>query len=128
MKTRSANSNAQDIICVFPVFDSLGNISNEMVKAVRNPFRSVKTPSLPTIKFVESYRVEVGWLGYGLGELSHSFNLFPGESKELVIEKTTKLSTKISETNSSEQNTSTHLTSSFEDNLQNELSVGEKAA
>lgn len=128
MKNRNSGKPMQDVICVFPVFDSPGHISTEMVKAVKNPVSSTKIPSLPTIKFVESYRVEVGWLGYGLGELSHSFNLFPGETKELVIEKTTKLFTKVSETKSSEEDTSTHLTSSFEDNLQNEFSVGEKSA
>jgi hypothetical protein len=132
MKTRPAKSALQtaqrDVICVFPVFDSTGNISTEMVKSVKNPERSTKDPTLPTIKFVETYRIEVGWLGYGLGELSHSFNLFPGESKELVVEKSTKLSTKLSQTSASETETATHLTSSFEDNLQNEFSVGEKAA
>ncbi|MBI1927099.1 hypothetical protein HYR99_23010 [Candidatus Poribacteria bacterium] len=128
MKTRSAGSTGRDIICVFPVFDPEGRISGEMVKAVRNPQRSEKLPSLPTIKFVESYRIEVGWKGYGLGELNHSFNLFPGETKELVVEKSTKLSTKVSETRKTEEAASTHLTSSFEDNLQNEFSVGEKAA
>src|SRR6202008_3367378 len=113
------------VICVFPVFDSIGGMSDEMVKTVRNPKLSEKAAALPTIQFVESYRIEVGWLGYGLGELSHSFNLFPGEAKELVVEKSTKLSTKLSRTSTSEESQSTQITSSFEDNLQNEFSVGE---
>lgn len=130
MNNRSASAIDADVICVFPVFDSMGRLSNEMIKSVRNPQKPSlnNTPSLPTIQFVESYRMEVGWLGYGLGELSHSFNLFPGEAKELVVEKSTKLSTKLSQTSTSEESVSTHVTSSFEDNLKNEFSVGEKAA
>src|SRR6185436_7243645 len=105
-----------------------GCTSNEVLRIVRNPQRSPNKAALPTIKFVESYCVEIGWQGYGLGELSHSFNLFPGETKELVVEKSTKLSTKLSETRSSEESTSTHISSSFEDNLQSEFSSAEKAS
>lgn len=119
-----------DVVCVFPVYDATGGLSGEMIKSVRNPQKPSEhnTPELPTIQFVESYRMEVGWLGYGLGELSHSFNLFPGETKELVVEKSTKLSTKLSETKSSDASVTNNQTSSFEDNLQNEFSIGEKAA
>jgi len=118
----------QNAVALFPVLDADGGISSEVIKVVKNPRVSAKDAELPIIKFVETYRITVGWQGYGLGELSHSLNLFPGESKELVIEKKTKLTTKVTETKKTEEETKRHLTSSFEDNLQDTFSVEEKAS
>lgn len=121
-----SNNSDNDSVVVLPYFDSVGSISNEVIQVVRNPIASNKTPGMPVIKLVESYTLEVGWQGYALGELSHSFNLFPGESKELVVEKSTKKTSKISEKVGREEARKQSTTSSFEDNLSSELSSGLK--
>ena len=121
----SKNTDSNTVI-VLPYFDDSGGISDEVIQVVRNPVPSTKSPGMPTIKLVEYYTLEVGWQGFALGELSHSFNLFPGESKELVVEKSTKKTTKISEKVGREEARKQTATSSFEDNLKNELSSGQK--
>jgi len=115
-------------ISLFPILDNNGENSNEVIKVVKNPKLSGLKPSLPIIKFIETYQVDISWQGYGLGDLSHSINLFPGESKELVIDKKTKISSKTERNKSQSTETKQHITSSFEDNLQNTLSEQDKSS
>lgn len=117
-----ATNSDRNTVVVLPYFDSAGGISDEVIQVVRGPVPSTKAPSMPGIKLVEYYTLEVGWQGFALGELSHSFNLLPGESKELVAEKSTKKTSKISEKIGREEARKQTATSSFEDNLKNELS------
>ncbi len=115
-------------LVVLPSMDKNGKISEEIVTAIENPRKAQIRPNLPKIKFVETYQLEIVWKGYSLGELSHSLNLFPGETKEVVIEKTTNLQIKTSESTTDESSTSSKTTSSFEDNLKTEFSESEKAS
>lgn len=116
----------QPNVSLFPILDTDGNYSGEVVKAVKNPQKSEVKPNLPVIKFIESYQIEIGWKGYGLSELSHTINLFPGETKELLIEKKTKITSKTNESRKEGEESKQHVTSSFEDNLQNTFSEQEK--
>jgi hypothetical protein len=118
----------EDAVAVLPVLDKNGHISDEVLTAIRNPRISNKRAELPVIRFVETYEMEVSWTGYGLGELSHSFNLFPGETKELVIEKATKQTTKLSTTKSQEEIRVAKASSSFEDRLDDTFSTNTKLA
>lgn len=122
------NNDKTDAVVVLPYFDSQGGISNEVIQVVRNPIPSKEAPRHPAIKLVENYAVTVGWQGYGLGELSHSFNLLPGETKEMVVEKSTKKTTKVSEKVGREEARKQSQTSSFEDNLKEELSSDQKSS
>lgn len=120
----SINHTKEDVV-VLPAFDKDGRISDEMIQVVRHPKPSQNiTAKLPVIKFVETTAIDIGWKGYGLGELSHSFNLFPGEDKVLVVEKKTRLTRNRSETRGSESSSTRQVSSSFEENLQNEFSKG----
>lgn len=121
------NQHIQPNISLFPVLDENGNFSKEVIKAVLNPIKSITKPHLPVIKFIETYQIEIGWNGYGLGELNHTINLFPGETKELVIEKKTKITAKKEQTRKEGEETKQHITSSFEDNLQNTFSEQDKS-
>lgn len=112
----------ENSVSLFPVLEDNGNFSEEVIKIVKNPKKSTSQPNLPLIKFIETYQITIGWQGYGLGELSHSVNLFPGESKELVIEKNTKISSKKEQARKDGTESKEDLSSSFEDNLQNTFS------
>ncbi|MCH8903151.1 MAG: YegP family protein [Bacteroidetes bacterium] len=117
-----------DKVLVLPVIDKEGNVSEEVLQVVKNPSPSRKSAELPVIKFVETYVTNIGWKGYCLGELSHSFNLFPGETKELTIEKHTKITKKLSSSTNNQKSTDEEISSSFEDNLQNEFSDTDKSS
>ncbi|MCB9234159.1 MAG: hypothetical protein H6581_21060 [Bacteroidia bacterium] len=123
---RGTPESMNDIVAILPVFSGSGGISNEVAKAVKNPQISNAPPEMPTIKFVETYVMTIGWNGYALGELSHSFNLFPGEVKDLVIEKQTTISRKLTQSQSGSQEVGSKQSSSFEENLANEFSFGAK--
>lgn len=121
-------ANAQkSTVALFPVPDGSGGFSDELIKVVRNPRNSSVPATLPVIKFVESYRIGIRWQGYALGELSHSLNLAPGETKELTVEKKTRITTKTEEITKKETNRSEKLTSSFEENLQDTFSSENKS-
>jgi len=113
-------------ISLFPILEANGDYSGEVIKAVKNPQQSGSKPHLPVIKFIETYEIEIGWQGYGLSELSHTINLFPGETKELVVEKKTKITSKTEQSRKEGEETKQHITSSFEDNLQNTFSEQDK--
>ncbi len=120
-KNLSTNSN-EDQIIICPVNDHQGRQLNEIKKAIINPFKSQSTRSLPKISFVETYQTEIYWNGYCLGELSNSINLFPGESKELVIEKKTAKSVKRTDKTEEELSSNQKTTDSLEEKLHDELS------
>lgn len=115
-------------ILLLPVFDRYGRKLAGVWNAVVNPVRSSNVIKLPTITFVETYKTEVRWKGYCIGELTQTVNLFPGEKKELVIEHSTRLSEKLSQTEASETSRSTTVTTSFEQQLQQELSEKNETA
>ncbi len=117
----------QPNVSLFPIMDDDGNYSGEVIKAVKNPKQSMAKPHLPIIKFIETYQIEIGWQGYGLSELNHTINLFPGEIKELVVEKKTSITKKQETSRTEGQEVKQHVTSSFEDNLQNEFSEQDKS-
>ncbi|GCC53394.1 hypothetical protein SanaruYs_36370 [Chryseotalea sanaruensis] len=117
----------ENSLSLFPIMEPDGNFSQELIKVVKNPKRSEAKAGLPIIKFIETYKITIGWQGYGLGELSHSVNLFPGESKELVVEKKTRLTTKQEESKKQGTETKQNLSSSFEDNLSDTFSEENKS-
>jgi len=119
---------ADNALSVFPTTDSRGRPSNEVLQVIAGPLSDQSSYYLPSIKFVENYTIDITWEGFGVGELSHSFNLFPGETRELVVERRTKLTSKISEEEGKEATTSETMQSSFEENLQDEFSTGQKSA
>ena len=92
---------------------------------IRNPVFSGTQIHPPTFLFEERFALDVAWKGIGLGEFSHSINLFPGEERELEITTTKKRSwetvsktTEITKTGrTSEAATSSKRTDSFEEKL-----------
>ncbi|WP_420319005.1 hypothetical protein [Ekhidna sp.] len=125
--TESSAYDSREILAVVPDFDKSGNISKEIVSAITNPKPSASTHiTLPIIKFAETYQIEITWNGYGMGELSHSFNLFPGESKELIIEKSTKKNIKTDESTTTSSVSASKSSSSFEENIKDEFSDTQK--
>ncbi len=114
----SASSLPHVVVLLLPVFDRLGRVQPEVQNAVVNPARSTRLAQLPSIAFVETYRTDIVWKGFCLGELSRSVNLFPGEEKELVIEKRTRLAEKMSTKEERSTVTRRKMTASFEERLE----------
>jgi hypothetical protein len=52
---------------------------------IHNPVFSGKKLHPPMFMFEEKFVLDVSWSGIGLGEFSHSVNLFPGEERELQV-------------------------------------------
>ncbi|MEP5070829.1 MAG: hypothetical protein ABJQ96_09185, partial [Crocinitomicaceae bacterium] len=127
--TESLAYDPREVLAVVPHFDKSGKISKEVANAIANPKPSdLSKPELPIIKFAETYQIEIKWSGYGLGELSHTFNLFPGETKELVIEKATKSTTKRSASTTTSSVSTSKASKSFEENMKNEFSDQQKTS
>ena len=122
LKIIDANGNQEKIVVVCPKFDKQGKPIFGVYQAISNPHINRKSlKPLPEISFIENYETAIRWDGYCLGELSYSVNMFPGETKELVVEKATQKTIK-SSTKSDRSDASTSKdTSSFEDSLQDEL-------
>lgn len=123
-----ANSNAQTVL-LLPAYDQNNTLSPEIIRAVRNPKPAIpeyQTDLMPTVQFVESYALKIEYRGFAIGELSHSVNLMPGERKELVIERRTKIAKKLSQTQSDKSQTAQKTSSSFEENLESEFSTSDK--
>lgn len=111
-------------VAIFPKMEDDGTINSDAYIAVVNPQPSLTMDEdLPVIKFVESYRISIRWTGYSLGELSHTENLFPGETKEIKITRTLKLTRKQEQSQSVSESKIQKTSSSFEENLQKEISL-----
>ena len=116
-------------IVVVPKLDEAGKPIPDLAIGLIDPAQdfSILKDRLPRIKFIEHYETTIRWSGYCLGELSHSVNMFPGESREVVVEKATKQTIKNSSKSDRSDITSSKQTSSFEDTLQQELSQQNKS-
>ena len=115
-------SDREKTLIVLPILDNHRRISDEQFMAIVDPVPPVThQPELPHVKILETYRTEIVWKGYALGELSHSFNLFPGEQKELVIQNSTQLARSEQDSTTESGETSSKQTSSFENRLESSL-------
>jgi WD40 repeat protein len=113
-------------VAIFPKMEDDGTINTEAFTAVINPQPAVNLDEdLPVIKFVETYRVGIRWTGYHLGELSHTENLFPNQSKEIRVERTLRLTRRQEESKLTSQTQTTKNSTSFEENLAKEISLKE---
>lgn len=112
-------------IIMLPFFDKNGIYSDEVLQIVIGPKKPGKylEPMPPVVKFVENQVINVSWQGVSLGEIRHSINLLPGESKKIFIEHKNKLSQAVSREDKKDSDNRQNYTSSFDENLQNELSI-----
>ena len=111
-------------VAIFPVLDREGSTIPNLRRAVINPERSFETnpiKTLPRVRFIEQNKTTIIWDGMCLGELSHTENLTPGESKTITIEKQTRLKEKLSSSFENEIVASTKDTVSFEEKLSQEV-------
>lgn len=121
LKTSSAKH-----VAFFPSYNEDGTQNTSLYRAVVNPRAAFSRElKLPRIKFVETYTVRIKWKGPHLGELSHTENLFPGESKEIIVEKSTELTRQLEQSRSETDISTAKTTSSFEENLSKELTLKE---
>jgi hypothetical protein len=111
-------------VAIFPYIDKSGQSSPEILHAIEGPRKPgiAATPKIPMVKIIETHELSVSWQQYALGALKSSINLAPGEKKQIVINKQTKITRQINESRSSSSTQQRNVTSSFEDNLTNELS------
>ena len=111
-------------VAIFPVLDSEGSAIPNLRRAVINPERSFEPNPIKTlarVNFIEQQRISINWDGMCLGELSHTENLMPGESKTITIEKQTRFKEKLSSSFENEVIASTKDTVSFEEKLSQEV-------
>ena len=111
-------------VAIFPVLDSKGDEIPYLRRAVINPERSFESnpiKTLPKVRFIEQNKISVIWNGISLGELSHTENLMPGETKTITIEKQTRLKEKLSASFESEVVSEVRDTVSFEEKLSQEV-------
>ncbi len=119
----SLDQQSERIVLTCPHFDKEGRGIPDVRKVVVDPKpASGNEAELPEIDFVETYHTEIAWSGFCLGEMSHSVNLAPGETKELIVEKATKVTRKKSETRKEDDKKVAKEATSLEDKLNNELS------
>ena len=112
-------------VLMIPLFDSASNIRPDRMLVVRNPIFSGKQLHPVSVKFNEQYGMDVRWGGIGLGEFSHSVNLFPGEEREMKIvtskkrsfETVTKTKTSSKQSSASEATTASKRNDSFASKL-----------
>ena len=111
-------------VAIFPVLDREGSAIPNLRRAVINPERSFEPNPIKTlarVNFIEQQRISINWDGMCLGELSHTENLMPGESKTITIEKQTRFKEKLSSSFENEVIASTKDTVSFEEKLSQEV-------
>ncbi len=125
---RGADALSHLPILLLPAFGRDGEPVSEALNAVVNPARSGRTRAVPTVTFVETYRVSVRWNGYCLGELTQTINLFPGEKKQLTTTRTTRLMRELASSESRESEQARTDTASFEESLETELSESNTTA
>ena len=128
LKLSTDSDLSKDNVMIIPISDS-GDEKPEQMAIIRNPQLSGKQIHPLSILFEENYIMDVTWSGIGLGEFSHSVNLFPGEEREMKIvsakkrswETVMKTSQLSKSGSSSEAAVASKRNDSFEDNLQNSL-------
>lgn len=100
----------------------------DVLIAILEPKIDFRLISSPVVKFVEEHAIEIGWAGFCLAEIIKSFNLSPGEQREIKITKRNRsqASTSFSRTNLHDLTNSS--SSSFEDSVRQELSNEKKIA
>jgi len=82
--TESQDESVSNVLIV-PVFESTNSIRPDQVMVIKDPIFSGKQLHPISVSFGEKYTMDVRWDGIGLGEFSHSVNLFPGEERELKV-------------------------------------------
>ncbi len=71
-------------ILVIPIYGEEDYKPDRML-VIKDPVFSGKQMHPLSVQFHEKYTMDIRWNGIGLGEFSHSVNLFPGEERELKI-------------------------------------------
>ena len=132
--TENPKPDVEDVLIV-PVVEGDG-AAGEYSKLVvmRNPVFSGRQIHPPSFLFEQRFMLDVAWSGIGLGEFSHSVNLFPGEERELQIVSTKKRSwetvsktTEISKAGAtSETATATKRNDSFQSSLKDSFQSSSK--
>ncbi|MCR9172376.1 MAG: hypothetical protein NXI10_07800 [bacterium] len=93
-------------VLVIPIY-GLNNSKPDRMLVIKDPVFSGKQLHPFAVEFQEKYTMDIRWNGIGLGEFSHSVNLFPGEERELKIVTSKKRSWEtVSKSKSSSQATS----------------------
>jgi predicted DNA-binding antitoxin AbrB/MazE fold protein len=110
---------------LFPCVAENGEVSTELFWGVESPQKAGSKfgSQFPAVRFVETNELQVSWKGYALSSLAEAVNLFPGEKKQIIVEKQTKLTRTVNQSKKENQEEQRHLTSSFEENLRSELST-----
>ncbi|BCD96241.1 hypothetical protein [Marinagarivorans cellulosilyticus] len=112
---------------VFPKPKTPFNSDNgDVLLAVKSPSVVYRLSERPSIQLVEENTVSVAWDGYCLGELTKSFNLGPGEQREISLVKTSKFIEKTDRATKTSQSSRSTTSNSFEEKLKNELSNEKK--
>lgn len=120
---------SKEHILVVPMMDDPEQVEPSKYIIVRNPVFSGKQVSPFNVWFDERFTMGVKWDGIGLGEFSHSVNLFPGEDRDIQVVTTKKRSFESSSrinkiaklASTSEASTETKRNDSFESKLQSSL-------
>lgn len=116
--------NLNSTVVVLPCVDQDGQISDELFHVIAGPRKAIELDkwAMPEVKIVETHLVNISWQGHALGSLMETINLAPRETKHIVISNKTKITTELNQSTSSSSEEHRNVTSSFEDNLSNELS------
>lgn len=116
--------NLNSTVVVLPCVDQDGQISDELFHVIAAPRKALEIDkwAMPEVKIVETHLASVSWQGHALGSLMETINLAPRETKHIVISNKTKITTELNQSTSSSSEEYRKVTSSFEDNLSNELS------
>ncbi|MEQ9499591.1 MAG: terminase small subunit [Deltaproteobacteria bacterium] len=115
-------------VALLPTLDEAGLVAREIVQALASPRPGGRTLSSPTVRFVETHQIRSRWKGYCLGPLAQTVNLFPGESRELVVETTVKTERTSTIAREGEQSTNRTTSTSFEENLEDQIEESRKTA
>lgn len=132
--TEEPDPNREDIIILKEIDQLDSDAGPSKLLLVKNPTFSGKQIHPPTFLFEEDYMLDVGWSGIGLGEFSHSINLFPGEEREMKVVTTRKRSWETVRKTSQKQKTesktettdNTKRNDSFEEKLNNSFENSSK--
>ncbi len=116
-------------VLIVPIYETNESVRPDRVMVIKNPVFSGKQLHPASVHFNEKYTMDVRWDGIGLGEFSHSVNLFPGEERELKIvsskkkswETVSKTKTSTKASSSSETTNSSKRNDSFSSKLSDSM-------
>lgn len=110
---------------ILPCIDQNGQISTELLRIIQGPRRPgpKRKLEMPDMKIVETQNLSVAWQRYALSSLGNTVNLAPGEKKQIVVTTQTSITRTVNQSTSKSSEEQRNITSSFENNLTNELST-----